>query len=503
MQTSPISQSAAASELLWRRAARRSLIEFTRYTKRDFQVGAHHALIGNALDRVVRGECKRLILCAPPRHTKSETSSRRLPALYLGQNPSHDVMFTTYAAEFAEEFGRDVRQIVASREYRALFPQVVLSEDSQAKGHWRTKQEGSYYAVGVGGPITGRGAHLALIDDPHKNRQEADSEAIQDAIWAWYTSTLRPRLMPGGAIVLTCTRWNERDLAGRLIAASLDGTGEKWECVILPAITVEGGKEVALWPEWFPLDELKRLRGVLGPRDWLSLYQQTPTLGEGLQFKREHAQWESTSPRRDLLNVYITGDFAISENRDSDFTEFGVFGVDAQDQVHVLDWWYGQESSDVWVERLVDLIERWKPLRFVGEAGMIRKAVEPWLLKRMRERRVMAPCEWLASIVDKKARASSFEGLWATRRVSWLRTDWAERVVDQLLRFPAGSLDDAVDACTLFGRYLASVWAASRKPQERTEAERQALLAAQQKQFEAAWSAPQTIGSLRPKRRAA
>lgn len=447
----------AAQELLARRRARGSLIDFTRYTFPKFQPGSHHLEIAQALESVERGECDRLMIFAPPRHTKSELASRRFPAWYLGRHPDRQVITTTYAGEFAQDFGRDVREIVQSHEYSRLFEDVTLAADSAARGRWHTNHGGVYFAVGVGGPITGRGAHLALIDDPVKNRQEAESELIREQVWHWYTSTLRTRLMPGGSIVLVCTRWHEDDLAGRLLDRMKHG-GEQWKVVSLPAVNDAGE---ALWPEWYPLSELDRLKSTIGPRDWLSLYQQTPTAESGTYFKREWFRRYTEAPTN--VNCYVTGDFAVSDGQ-GDYTELAVWGVDPQDKVYALDWWAGRKTADVWVDRLLHFCDKYKALRFIGEMGPIRRAIEPLLDKRMRECGIFATCEWLPTNAEKTAQARSFQGLSSLGRIYWPHVEWAERVIDQCLRFPGGRFDDAVDACSIFGRFIASTWGARAEP---------------------------------------
>jgi hypothetical protein len=434
------------------------LLAFTEYTMPGFQPGQHHARICEALERVERGECKRLMIFAPPRHTKSELASRRFPSWFIGRNPKKQIVCATYAQEFADDFGRDVREIVRGDEFRRLFA-ASLAADSTARNKWRTDQNGIYVSTGVDGPLTGRGAHVALIDDPFKGRAEAESPAHRKRVWDWYRSVLRTRLMPGGAIVLIMTRWHEDDLAGRLLKEA-EGDGEQWEVIELPAI--QDG--LPLWPEWFDIEELERLRRAIGPRDWLALYQQTPTAEEGHQFKREWMRYYTGLP--DSLNVYQSGDFAVTPDG-GDFTELGTWGVDSKGDVYVLDWWAGQTSSDVWVSRMVAGFKRWRPLRFIGEGGPIRRAVEPYLMKAMGEDKdghAFTTCEWLPASASKAANARSFEALCAAGRVYWPRTEWAERVIDQLLKFPGGGKDDAVDACSLFGRFIASTWAAAKPP---------------------------------------
>lgn len=444
----------AADELLRRRQARRSLISFTEYTKADFRPAQHHRWIADALEKVERGEIKRLMLFLPPRHGKSELASRRFPAWYLGRNPDKQLITATYSTEFAEDFGRDVREVVRNEDYKNVFG-TTLAADSTSRGRWRTEAGGVYFAVGVGGPITGRGAHLALIDDPVKNRQDAESETIRESIWHWYTSTLRTRMMPGGAIVLICTRWHEDDLAGRLLKAQDEG-GEKWEIISLQALREEDGQEQALWPAWYPVEELRKIRGAIGPRDWLSLYQQTPTSDEGTFFKREW--FKPYKERPEQLSIYMTGDFAVTAD-DGDFTEIAVWGIDRDQNIYALDWWSGQATTDVWIDELLRMVRLYEPQWFVAESGVIRRAVEPWLKKQMLETKTYTACEWLPTSGDKPSMARSFQAMASTGKVHIPLTVWGQQLIDQLMKFPAGTHDDKVDACGLIGRFIAQTFA--------------------------------------------
>jgi hypothetical protein len=206
------------------------------------------------LEAVERGEIKRLMIFSPPRHGKSELVSRRFPAWYLGRNPDRQVISASYGADLAADFGRDVRNIVASPEFTVLFGGVGLAEDSGAKHRWHTNRGGSYVAAGVGTAITGRGADILNIDDPTKDREAAESVLVREATWGWYTSTAYTRLMPGGAVILTMTRWHQDDLAGRLLAEQESG-GDRWEILSLPALDDDGS---ALWPERYDVDALQR-----------------------------------------------------------------------------------------------------------------------------------------------------------------------------------------------------------------------------------------------------
>lgn len=448
----------AARELLWRRYARANLIGFTQYTNRIYQVGEHHKLIASKLEAVARGGIDRLMIFMPPRHGKSELASRRFPAWYLGRYPDHQVIAASYNSELATDFGRQVRNIVNSREYRALFD-VSLAQDSQAADRWNTDAGGAYVAAGIGTAVTGRGAHVLLIDDPFKDREEADSELRRQRVWDWYTSTAYTRLMPGGSIVLIQTRWHEDDLAGRLLAAQERG-GDQWQVLELPALSETG---VALWPEWYPTPALERIKGAIGPRDWSALYQQRPQPDEGTYFKREWFRWYDERPKH--LRIYGSSDYAVTEGS-GDATEHGIFGVDPDDNLFVLDWWSGQTASDVWIEEQLDLSARFKPLLWFGESGVIKRAIEPFLIRRMRERRVYQALEWLPSIVHKEPRARGFQARASMGKVYLPNNEIGRQLLDQLLRFPTAARDDKVDTCSLIGRGLDQI-ASAQRPQER------------------------------------
>lgn len=384
----------------------------------------------------------------PPRHGKSELASRRFPAWYMGRNPKKQMIAASYNSELAADFGRGVRNIVASHEYKQLFS-VALSSDSHAADRWNTNLGGSYVAAGVGTAITGRGANVALIDDPLKDREEADSETTREKVWRWYTSTLYTRLMPGGAIILIQTRWHDDDLAGRLLKAQENG-GDRWTIIEMPARS-EGQ---ALWPEWFPLETLARIERAIGPRDWNALYQQNPIPDDGDYFKREQIQWYEWGSPPKHLRIYGASDFAVTQDA-GDWTEHGVCGVDANDDLYLLDWWRDQTTPDQWIEAQLDLVRTHKPLLWAGESGPIRRSVEPFLLKRMKERRDYCRLDWLASIADKPTRARAIQARFAMRKVFLPRgAPFVDELVRQLLRFPAGAVDDGVDVLSLFGRIL-------------------------------------------------
>lgn len=442
-------------EELSRAEAAQSLLAFSDYTHPQWQVGPHHAAICSLLERIERGDVRRVVIEAPPRHGKSELVSRRFPAWYLGRNPTREIISTAYGTELAiDEYGRKVRNIVRDPLFSNVFPGVTLAGDSQAAGRWNTNHNGGYLAAGVGAGITGRGAHLFIVDDPFRGRAEADSERERSNVWAWYDSEVKTRLAPGGAIIIVNTRWHEEDLTGMVLKHHAD---EGWEVLKLPAIANEGTeREQALWPERFDLDHLRGLRASYmksHPREWFALYQQSPRSEQGTYIKREwFSERYAQAPKE--CNVYIVSDFAITEareGRDPDFTEHGVFGMGADDKLYVLDWWSGQTTTDVWVDELLRLIERWRPLCWFGEGGVVGKSMEPIINKLMRERRIYCRTERLAPIHDKATRGRAFQGRAHAGMVMFPRFDWAERVINQCVAFPGGAHDDAFDVMAWMG----------------------------------------------------
>ena len=419
--------------------ARRSLLSFTEYTNDTYQRAAHHQMIAQRLEAVERGDIDRLMIFMPPRHGKSELASKRFPAWCLGRNPKRQIIAASYNSDLANDFGRNVRNIVASPEFGEVFTGVTLAADSQAANRMNTNHGGAYVAAGVGTAVTGRGAHIALIDDPFKDREEADSERRRELVWDWYRSTLFTRLMPGGAIVLIQTRWHEDDLAGRL----LENERDQWEVLELPALHEEWG---ALWPEWYPEDVLLRIKATVGPREWSALYQQRPQPDEGTFFQRD---WFKEWDKLPSVRYYGTSDYAVTDG-DGDYTVHRIWGIGPQGEIYRVDGWKGQTTSDVWIERKLDLIAKYKPLAWFGEGGVIQKAIEPALKRRMRERKIFCRIEWMPSVHDKPTRARSFQAMAASGRVHFEKG----ADISEFLVFPAGKHDDDVDTASLIGRAI-------------------------------------------------
>lgn len=430
------------------------LIAYAAYQWPGYRDAPHHRLIARKLEAVERGEIKRLMIFMPPRHGKSMLASEFFPAWYLGRNPSHYVIASTYAQELADDFGRKVKGQIADGSYQAIFPGVRLAEDSQSVKRFHveggielgTTQRGAYYSVGVGGPLTGRGAHLLMIDDPVKNREEADSEVVRRRIRDWYTSTAYTRLMPGARIVVIQTRWHEDDLSGWLLK---EHQHEGWDVVSLPAISDAGE---ALWPEQYSQAELERIKAAVGPRDWSALYQQRPAPESGDYFKREWFRYYEDAPER--LQIYGASDYAITA-KGGDYTVHGIFGVDRAGRIYLLDLWRQQTTSDVWIDAFLDLVARWKPIQWAEEQGQIIKSLDPFINKRSIERQTFVAREQFTSLSDKASRAQAIRGRMAQGMVYFPRNaPWLADLERELLTFPVGVNDDQVDVLSLLGRML-------------------------------------------------
>lgn len=421
----------------------------------------------DALDSVARGELKRLMVFMPPGSAKTTYATVRFPAYYVGKYADKGVICASYSESLATMFGGKVRNLVKTPEFRELFD-VSLTEDTRAKGEWTTDAGGFYFAAGVGSGVTGRRGDIIILDDPIKGREAADSELIRDKTWEWFKADLRSRGKPGYAIIIVMTRWHEDDPAGRLLPDDWNGEsgtftdkfGEEWMVLSLPAEARSNdlmGRKPGeyLWTDYFPPEHWRQTKVMQGPRNWTSLYQQTPTAEDGTEFRREWMRYYTRLPEQ--LNTYMSGDFATQDD-DGDFTEIPVWGICPRGDIYVLDWKFGQKNSSIWIEWILDLADMYNPNWLIGEGGQIRRMVEPFLKKRMMERGVYVATQYISTGENKLANASTFQGLCASGRVYWPYKDWAERAINELLKFPSGKHDDAVDACSLFGMFYNRTW---------------------------------------------
>tara|TARA_S200002703_G_C3801784_1_gene247841 strand:- start:3915 stop:5252 length:1338 start_codon:yes stop_codon:yes gene_type:complete len=391
----------------------------------------------------------------PPGSAKSTYANMYFAPWYLGYKPKDNLIMASYGQELADKFGRRSRNIVISAEYQRLMGNS-LSDDSQAMSRWELVTGGSYYGVGVGGPITGQRGDLAIIDDPVKGRDEAESELIRQRTQEWYRDDLWTRLKPGAAVVLIMTRWHEEDLAGWLLEEAENG-GEQWEILSLPMVSEENdplGRNPGerLWGDWFT-DEMV-IEARRDARRWSALYQQRPAPEEGDYFKADWFKSYETLPSRQTLQVYGASDYAVTEGG-GDWTVHVVVGIDPNDNLYVLDLWRGQTASDEWIESFCDLVEQWKPLGWAEETGQIRSGVGPFLTRRMVERKAWTARERFPTRGDKAIRAQSIRGRMAMKGL-YLPTGapWVAELRRECLTFPAGKHDDQVDALGLLGQLL-------------------------------------------------
>ena len=392
----------------------------------------------------------------PPGSAKSTYGSILFPAWYLGQHPTHSILAASHTTELAEKWGRRVRNLLNER---GPVLKLSVSEDNAAAGRWSVKQGGEYYSAGVGVGIAGFRADLAIIDDPVRSREDADSALVRERTWDWFKSDLSTRLKPGGRIVLIQTRWNEDDLAGRVLEEMKKG-GDRWEVLSLPAEAEEDDPldrqpGEFLWDDSYGYGEFLRHEKRTQPaRNWSALYQQRPATEGGDYFKAEWLRPYTIHPDPQTLAVYGGSDYAVTSDG-GDYTVHIVVGVDADSRVYLLDLWRGQAASDRWIREWCRLVREWKPLDWAEETGQISSGLGPFIEQEARRSRAYVNREQFPTRADKQVRAQSIrgrmsmDGLYVPTSAPWYADFRAE-----LLSFPAGKHDDQVDALGLVGQLL-------------------------------------------------
>jgi predicted phage terminase large subunit-like protein len=413
--------------------------------------GRHHKRMAEAFERVANGTCKRLIINMPPRHTKSEFASYLLPAWFLGKFPHKKVIQTSHTAELAVGFGRKVRNLVDSDVYNEIFPGLSLQSDSKAAGRWNTSKGGDYFAIGVGGAVTGKGADILIIDDPHSEQEAAMAASnpdIYDKVYEWYTSGPRQRLQPGGAIVIVMTRWSQRDLTGQVIKAAAARGGEEWEVIEFPAILPSGNP---LWPEFWSKEELEALHEELPNSKWQAQYQQNPVGNESAIVKRDWWKWW-TQERPPVCDYILqTWDTAFEKNNRADYSAGTTWGIWNNDEdngspnIILLDTY---KKRVEWVDLKKDVLEQyrqWEPDGVLIE----KKATGAPLIYELRSMGIPVQEYTPSRGNDKVSRLNSVSDIIASGKVWVPETRWAEELVDEIAAFPSGEHDDLVDATTL------------------------------------------------------
>jgi predicted phage terminase large subunit-like protein len=412
-----------------------------------FISGKHHAIMADAFERVARGDLKRLIINMPPRHTKSEFASYLLPSWFLGKFPEKKIIQTAHTAELATGFGRKVRNLVSSENYQKVFD-TKLSSDSKAAGRWNTHVGGDYFAIGVGGAVTGKGADLLIIDDPHSEQEaKQGNPAVFDNVYEWFTSGPRQRLQPGGAIIIVMTRWSKRDLTGQILKnAGKDGV-DQWEIIDFPAIMPSG---TPLWPAFWSKTALEALKAELPVAKWEAQYQQNPTSEEGAIIKREQwSIWEKDTPPQ-CEYIIQSWDTAFEKNNRADYSACTTWGVfqhpnkqgDMRPNIILLDAFKQRMEFPELKKMALELWKEWEPDTLIVE----KRAAGAPLIYEMRKMGIPLSEFTPGKGNDKISRVNAISDLFASGVVWCPETRWAEEVMDELASFPNGDHDDLVDS---------------------------------------------------------
>lgn len=424
---------------------RNDFMAFVKHVWPEFVEGSHHKKIADKFNRIARGELKRVIINMPPRHTKSEFSSFLLPAWMIGRDPKLKIIQSTHTTELAVRFGRKAKTLMDTEEYKQIFD-TRLREDSQAAGKWETQQGGEYFAAGVGSAITGRGANLLIIDDPHSEQDALNVEALERA-YEWYTSGPRQRLQPGGTIVLVMTRWNTKDLTGKLLQAQKEPKADQWEVIEFPAIMPSGEP---VWPEFWKLDELEGVKASLSLPKWNAQWMQNPTSEEGALIKREWWQkWESDQPPH-LHHVIQSYDTAFMKKQTADYSAITTWGVfykneDSGPQLILLDALKERLEFPELRRVALEQYKYWNPETVIVES----KASGLPLTYELRKMGIPVINFTPSKGNDKHTRVNSVAPLFESGCI-WAPTDqaFAQEVIEECAAFPYGDHDDLVDSMT-------------------------------------------------------
>jgi predicted phage terminase large subunit-like protein len=485
-KTRKISQAQAAEEELAKRElAKRHLLAFIMRYEPTYQAGWFHKVLAEELmqflEDVIAGNSPRLMLTVPPRHGKSMQASQYFPAWALGNHPHLEFINTSYAQSLQMDFSRKIQELVRSPDYAVLFDGIRIMKNNEAVERWGlcdkdgVRTGGGVLAAGVGGPITGRGAHVLIIDDPVKNREEAESVTVREGAKNWYSSTAYTRLAPGGGVLVIQTRWHDDDLAGWLLSEmreaekELRDTGvwpddcDQWRVLDFPAIATHDEKYrkkgEPLHDVRYPLPALKKIKRTLAPRDWAALYQQNPQVEEGAYFSKNMVRYYRSNPPK-YMDIYVAGDLAISKKEHADYTVFLIVGVDENENIYVLDCRRGRGwDADKIIDVMFEIHEDWKPRKFGLEKGHISMTMDSLLQRRMKDAKLydLHVEELKPGKADKELRARSIQGLMSHGKVFWPEGAlWVDDFLNEMLRFPNGVKDDCVDAAAWIGKMLAN-----------------------------------------------
>jgi predicted phage terminase large subunit-like protein len=434
-----------------RELCRTKFIPFVEKVWPGFISGRHHRIMAEKFEAIANGTLKRLIICMPPRHTKSEFGSFHLPAWFLGQFPGKKVIQASHTAELSVGFGRKVRNLVDTDQYKDIFPELELRSDSKAAGRWDTSNGGSYFAIGIGGAVTGKGADLLIIDDPHDEQEgQSGDPAVFDHAYEWYTSGPRQRLQPGGAIVIIATRWSKRDLIGQVLKASSMRQGvDEWEVIEFPAIMPSGNP---LWPEFWPIEELEAIKAEIPIHKWEAQYQQNPVSEGAALVKREWWKlWEQKEPPpcQYLIQSWDTAFLKTQRADYSACTTWGVFyhpddNGNMQANIILLDAHREKMEFPTLKKRALEMYNYWQPDNVLIEA----KAAGTPLIFELRAMGIAVTDFTPSRGNDKIARVNAVADMFSSGRIWIPQTRFAEEVVEEFASFPSGEHDDYVDSST-------------------------------------------------------
>lgn len=426
-----------------RSLAHHHLLDFALVLHPDFLISRHLEKLAEKLEKIEKGEVKRLMVFMPPRHGKSLLCSQLFPAWYLGRNPNKQIIAASYSTELARDFGRKVRNTLTEQEYKYIFPDVSLAEDSQSIGKFNTNHDGTYVATGIGGSITGRGADVLLIDDVHKDRQEADSEVMRNNVWNWYTSVARTRLMPDGAIIVIMTRWHKDDLAGRLLKAQASGEGEQWEVVSFPALNENNE---SLWPSRYPDEELLKIKKAIGPREFSCLFQQNPLDSETQVFHSEFFRYyEQLPPKQEGYEqmITMTVDPAFTKRKTSDYSAI-VVCAKIIDKTYVLEYVRKRLQPSELIDEILRMYKKWQPYKLGIEAFAAQSVIGFYLQEKAASTGINITYEELKQTDDKITKIKRLEPYIREGKILW-KPEMVE-LERELLEFPQGDHDDLIDA---------------------------------------------------------
>ena len=459
----------------------------------------HHRLLIDKLDLIARKEILRLMVMQPPGSAKSTYASILFPPYLLARSPKQKVVAGSYNTDLSDYFGKKARAVADSTRFRGIWSESLDPGAGRSKNEWVLTNGSEYYGTGVGAGVTGRRADHIIIDAPIKGRQEADSKHVRDLTWDWYMTDIRSRRKPDGTISIITTRWHEDDLCGRILNFGKDGItgdekpvyisgsgwfkaydGEMWYVLSLPAIAElehnfenvrEGSRPEegdimgrqqgeVLWPAYYKKEEVYQERESQDERNWSALWQCRPSPEAGDFFKRENIKFYTELPEH--LEMYGSGDYAVTAGG-GDYTELGIGGIDPEDNLYLVDWWFGQTDSAEWMKQLFRLQGLHKCGNWFEEKGQIEKSLGPFILKMMIDSGMYFNQKKIAMKHDKPTRAQTIRGRLSQGKVyfpakgSERHGKWVDHLIQQMLVFPSGTHDDAVDVLSLFGLGLMSM----------------------------------------------